>query len=75
MLAYGIGELANDFWLEQVAKRGWTHWEIPDVTLPRVSIAWGILVLGAAAILAAGAWRAAREPCVRTWRTRRSRHG
>jgi hypothetical protein len=67
MLAYGIGETANDFWLEQVVKRGWTDWEIPDVTLPRVTVAWGILVLGAAVIFAAGARRAVRagEP---VWR-------
>jgi hypothetical protein len=64
MLAYGIGEIANDFWLEQVVKRGWTDWEIPDVTLPGLTVAWGILVLGAVAIFAAGAWRAARPTAV-----------
>lgn len=67
MLAYGIGEIANDFWLEQVVKRGWTDWEIPDVTLPGLTVAWGILVLGAAVIFAVGAWRAARQAEV-AWR-------
>jgi hypothetical protein len=52
MLCYGLGNLANDFWLEQVVKRGWTTWEIPDVTTPKVSFAWAFLVLGAAIVFA-----------------------
>jgi hypothetical protein len=60
MLAYGLGEIANDFWLEQVVKRGWTDWEIPDVTRPGLTVAWGVVVLGAALIFTAGAWRASR---------------
>ena len=53
MLAYGLGEIASDFWLEQVVKRGWTAWSIPDVTRPSLSIAWGVIVLGAGAVYAA----------------------
>ena len=53
MLAYGLGEIAGDFWLEQVVKRGWTAWSIPDVTRPSLSIAWGVIVLGAGAVYAA----------------------
>lgn len=53
MLAYGLGEVANDFWTEQVVKRGWTTWSIPDVTRPSLSIAWGVIVLGACAFYAA----------------------
>jgi hypothetical protein len=53
MLAYGLGEVANDFWLEQVVKRGWTAWSIPDVTRPSLSVAWGLIVLGACAAYAA----------------------
>lgn len=53
MLAYGLGEVANDFWTEQVVKRGWTTWSIPDVTRPSLSIAWGVIVLGACALYAA----------------------
>lgn len=53
MLAYGLGEIANDFWTEQVVKRGWTTWSIPDVTRPSLSIAWGVIVLGACALYAA----------------------
>lgn len=50
MLCYGAGNIANDFWLEQVVKRGWTSWEIPDVTTPKASVAWGIIVLSALAL-------------------------
>jgi hypothetical protein len=64
MLAYGIAELANDFWLEQVVKRGWTNWEIPDVTRPTVSAAWGLILGGAACIYGIAAWSARRSSVV-----------
>jgi hypothetical protein len=44
---YGAGNIANDFWLEQVTKRGWTLWEVPDVTTPKASTAWAVIVLAA----------------------------
>jgi hypothetical protein len=47
---YGIGNIANDFWLEQVVKRGWTTWEIPNVLEPRLTVAWAVIVVAAAAI-------------------------
>jgi hypothetical protein len=52
MLSYGLGEIANDCWLEQVVKRGWTDWEIPNVSRPKVSSAWAVIVLGAVCIYA-----------------------
>jgi hypothetical protein len=58
MLCYGAGNIANDFWLEQVVKRGWTNWEIPDVTTPKASPAWGVIVAAAIAIFAVSIWRA-----------------
>jgi hypothetical protein len=57
LLSYGLGNIANDFWLEQVTKRGWTDWEVPDVTSPKATWAWGIVVLSAAAIWCFSAWR------------------
>jgi hypothetical protein len=60
VLCYGAGNVANDFWLEQVVKRGWTKWEIPDVTTPKASMAWGVIVLSAAALWGASVWRARR---------------
>jgi hypothetical protein len=50
MLAYGAANIANDFWLEQVVKRGWSHWEIPSVLQPRLQWAWGVIV-GVAALV------------------------
>lgn len=50
MLAYGIGNTANDFWLEQVVKRRWTSWTIPSVLEPRLTWAWAAIVAGAGAV-------------------------
>jgi hypothetical protein len=58
MLAYGAAEVANDFWLEQVVKRSWTDWAIPDMTVPRLSVAWGLIVLAAAVLFVAAEYRA-----------------
>jgi hypothetical protein len=57
MLCYGAGNVANDFWIEQVVKRGWTSWEIPDVTTPHASVPWGIIVVSAVALWLTSAWR------------------
>jgi hypothetical protein len=50
MLAYGIGNIANDFWLEQVVERGWTSWMFPSVLEPQLTWAWAALVAGAALV-------------------------
>ena len=34
MAVYGIANIANDAWFEQVVKRGWTDWAIPNVLRP-----------------------------------------
>jgi hypothetical protein len=52
MTAYAIGNMANDFWTEQVWKRGWTNWQFPDLLQPAVSVGWGLIILGAAMLLA-----------------------
>ena len=62
MLCYGAGNLANDFWLEQIVKRGWTDWRIPNVTEPKLSTAWGVILIGSAALWALFAWRTRRVP-------------
>jgi hypothetical protein len=62
MAAYGIGNIANDAWGEQVVKRGWTTWAIPNVLRPSLTIAWGVIVLGAAALYAASVWWSRRSP-------------
>ena len=50
LFCYGVGNIANDFWLEQVVKRGWTLWEVPDVTTPKASVAWALIVIAAATL-------------------------
>lgn len=53
MLVYGWTNLVNDLWIEQVVKRGWTGWEVPDVLQPSASLAWAAMLLAAALIYAA----------------------
>jgi len=50
MLCYGLGNVANDAWTEQIVKRGWTSWSIPDVTTPHASAAWLVIVGSSAAL-------------------------
>jgi hypothetical protein len=47
IVAYAIGNMANDAWDEQVVKRGWTDWLIPDVVEPKLSLAWALIIVGA----------------------------
>jgi hypothetical protein len=47
MFCYGSANFANDIWIEQVVKRGWTSWEIPNVVQPRVTVAWSLIVIAA----------------------------
>jgi hypothetical protein len=47
MLAYGIGNLVNDDWLEQVVKRGWTNHEVPDLLTPAANWGWAAVLVGA----------------------------
>jgi hypothetical protein len=60
MFCYGIGNIANDFWTEQVFKRRWTTWQIPNVLEPRATVAWGVIV-----VAAAGIWWLARQRSTR----------
>jgi len=45
LVAYGVGNMLNDVWLEQVAERGWTSWTIPSCLEPGVTWTWlGVLL-------------------------------
>lgn len=50
LLVHGVMVAANDFWHEQLVKRGTTSFMLPDVITPGLTWGWGIL-LAAAAIL------------------------
>jgi hypothetical protein len=56
LLVYGLANAAEDFWLEQVVKRGWTEQTLPTVTQPSLSAAWAVLLALAAGIYFS--WRA-----------------
>jgi hypothetical protein len=44
MLVYGLANALQDFWLEQIVKRGTTSLEIPSLTVPKASAAWAALL-------------------------------
>ena len=48
MLVYGLTNQAQDLWTEQIVKRGWTSWEIPNVLHPAASAGWAAMVAVAA---------------------------
>ncbi|HZC75278.1 MAG TPA: hypothetical protein VE220_04820 [Gaiellaceae bacterium] len=50
MLAYGVGNLVNDDWLEQVVKRGWASHEMPSILTPAANWGWAAVLVGAAAV-------------------------
>jgi hypothetical protein len=45
MLAYGLGNMANDAWTEQIRKRGWSDRTAPSVLQPALTPAWGGLLI------------------------------
>ena len=47
LIAYGIGDIANDAWLEQVVKRYWTTTTLPDVQIPAANVGWLAILVGA----------------------------
>jgi hypothetical protein len=53
MLVYGLTNMVNDLWIEQVVKRGWTSWQVPDVLVPAATLAWAAMLVAAALCYAA----------------------
>ena len=61
MLVYGVANALQDFWNEQLVKRGTVDTTIPSVLVPKVSWAWLVLLGFALALFVASrAARAAR---------------
>ena len=50
MLVYGLTNQIEDLWIEQIVKRDWTSWQIPNVLHPSLSVAWAVMVACALAI-------------------------
>ena len=59
LTAYGAANVANDFWFEQVVKRGWTSAALPNVVRPSVTWLW-LVILAVTAALYLGVWRRRR---------------
>jgi hypothetical protein len=53
MLVYGLTNQVEDLWIEQVVKRDWTRWQIPNVLHPSLSLAWAAMIACAIVIYAA----------------------
>ena len=49
MMVYGLANDLNDIWLEQIVKRGWSTYQIPDMLVPKFRPSWGLVVLGTVA--------------------------
>jgi len=54
MVAYGVANIVNDAWHEQVVKRGWTSWDVPSATEPRLHVIWALVLVAAAILYALG---------------------
>jgi hypothetical protein len=50
MFTYGVVNAAQDFWGEQLVKRGTTAAEFPSMVLPKLTPAWGLLLLATALV-------------------------
>ena len=57
-IAYGLANAAQDGWLEQVAKRGWTTHVIPSVLHPALTLAWLGIAVAAVVFAALIVWPA-----------------
>jgi hypothetical protein len=68
MLAYGLANVVQDLWHEQVVKRDWTSHDIPSVLQPEPSVMWALVLAGAALAYGAGFARRAEsaEPAIIT---------
>jgi hypothetical protein len=60
LLVYGLTNEVEDLWIEQVVKRDWTSWQIPNVLHPSLSAAWGAMV--ACALVIYAVWLRPRRP-------------
>ncbi len=64
MLVYGLANAVQDFWIEQLVKRGTTSLRIPSMIVPEASWAWAALLLTVLVIHfgASGVGRFGRPP-------------
>ena len=65
LLVYGSVNLVQDFWHEQLVKRGWTDWDVPEAIVPRLHVIWLLMLGGAALLYVLGFARGDTEPASR----------
>ncbi len=53
LLVYGVLNAAQDWWFEQVVKRGWTDASLPSFLRPGLTVGWLVLIVGVLAVYAA----------------------
>ncbi len=44
LVTYGLGNVLNDSWYEQVVKRGWASFSMPSVLQPGPNLAWAVIL-------------------------------
>jgi len=53
-ISYGTALVVNDFWHEQLVKRGWTSWEFPSALQPGLHVIWAVVLAATALVYALG---------------------
>ena len=53
-LSYGLVNMTEDAWHEQLVKRGWLDWRIPSAKAPEANWIWLVLLTGAVVAFALG---------------------
>lgn len=48
LLVYGVANALQDVWTEQIVKRGWTSYELPNVLVPSLHLAWLVIAVASA---------------------------
>jgi hypothetical protein len=54
MLSYGVANIANDLWHEQVVKRGWASWDVPEATQPEANLTWALVLVASLVLYVLG---------------------
>jgi hypothetical protein len=61
-LAYGAVNMTQDYWNEQLVKRGWLDWRIPSALNPKLAWIWLVVLALAAAIAVVLRFEERRSP-------------
>ena len=59
LFVYGLANVLNDAWYEQVVKRGATEWSVPSVLEPAANLSW-LVIVALAVVAYYGIFRRAR---------------